>query len=281
MQDNCKLCGFFKDLRLSHIMPDFYIRSSEAWLKTGAQQQTQPHSFVVGVSSDFKDGWKQRNNWEKQLGWTEYLLCHECEQRFGVHEATARVFLYGNAPAPLKKQLLGTIVQASQPGSPPDFLEIREVTIDYRALKLFQLSLLWRAGVAKGMFFKNVDLGKKHEKRLRQLLVNDDPGLELDYPCIMSDLRSQKIEFEGFWREPTTCHDEDQGQRLYKIVIGGYAFMYSVSSHSPSQSFNLFCAKPSGKMFLYVVNGELFLKKMQDALDKAGKLNLQTFAASR
>jgi hypothetical protein len=97
----------------------------------------------------------------------------------------------------------------------------------------------------------------------------------------MFDLRSQKIDFEGFWPEPTPCHDEDRGQKLYKIIIGGYAFMYSVSSHSPSPQFNLFCAKPSGKMFLYVVNGELFLKRMQDALGKAGKLNLQTFAVSR
>jgi hypothetical protein len=176
MQDNCKLCGFFKDLRLSHIMPEFYIRSSESQLETGAQNQTQPHSFVAGISPDFKDGWKQRNNWERQLGWTEYLLCHDCEQQFEKHETAARVLLYGNAPAPLKKQTLGTIVQASQPGSPPDFLEIREVAIDYRELKLFQMSLLWRAGVAKGSFFKNVDLGEKHEKRLKQLLAKDNPG---------------------------------------------------------------------------------------------------------
>jgi hypothetical protein len=278
MQANCKLCGLFAELRLSHIMPDFYIRSSEAQLKTGSQNQTQPHSFVVGVSPDFKDGWKQRNNWEKQLGWTEYLLCHDCEQRFGVHEAAARDFFYGNAPAPLKKQPLGTIVQTPQTGSPPGFLEIREVAIDYRELKLFQMSLLWRAGVAKGSFFKNVNLGEKHEKRLKLLLASDDPGLELDYPCIMFDLRSQKIEFEGFWREPTDCHDEDQGQKLYKIVIGGYAFMYSVSSHPPSPQFDLFCAKANGKMFLYVVNGELFLKRMYDALGKAGKWNHETFA---
>jgi hypothetical protein len=31
-------------------------------------------------------------------------------------------------------------------------------------------------------------------------------------------------------------------------------------------------------MLLPVVNGELFLKRMQDALEKAGKLNVKTFA---
>ena len=269
----CKLCGSLAELRLSHIMPDFYIRSSESCLKTGSQGQAQPHSFVVNVSPDSKDGWKQRNNWEKQLGWTERLLCHQCEQRFGVHEAAARVFLYGNSPTPLKKQQLGTVLRVSH----PDFFEIREVQIDYRELKLFQMSLLWRASIAKGSFFRNVHLGEKHERRLEQFLVNDDPGAELDYPCIMIDLRSPKIEFEGFWREPTACQDEDQGQKLYKIVIGGYAFMYSVSSHSPSSQFKSFCAKPNGKMVLLVTNGEPFLEKMQHSLEKVGKWNRETF----
>jgi hypothetical protein len=255
-------------------MPDFYIRSSEGLQKTGTHGESKPHSFVVSTLPDYKDGWKQRNNWERQLGWKEYLLCHQCEQRFGVHEAAARIFLYGNASAPLKKQTLGTL----RPDPPSGFLGIREVPINYSELKLFQMSLLWRAGIAKGNFFKNVDLGEKHEGKLRQFLVSDNPGLENDYPCIMFDLRSPNVEFESFWPEPTACHDEDRGQKLYKINIGGYVFMYSVSSHSPSAQFNLFCAKPSGKMLLPVVNGELFLKRMQDALEKAGKLNVKTFA---
>jgi hypothetical protein len=227
---------------------------------------------VKSARPDFKDGWMQRNYWEKKLGWKEYLLCGDCEQKFGIHESNARDFLYGNAPPPLKKRVLGTSGASLPTGSPPEFLGIRQVGIDYRELKLFQMSLLWRAGVAKGEFFRNVDLGKKHEEILRQFLVNDDPGAEQDYPCAMFDLRSKKVEFEGFWQEPISCHDEDQGQKLYKIIIGGYAFMYSVSSHPPSQSFHAFCARPNGKMFLPVVNGELFIQRCAMRLKKAGTL---------
>src|ERR1039457_3960697 len=65
----CKLCGSLSDLRYSHIMPDFYIRSSEGLQKTGTHGESKPHSFVVSTLPDYKDGWKQRNNWERQLGW--------------------------------------------------------------------------------------------------------------------------------------------------------------------------------------------------------------------
>lgn len=253
-------------------MPDFYIRSQEANIQTGSQGVAQPHSFVGVARLDFKDGWKQRGHWEKQFGWKEYLLCGDCEKQFGVHESKVRAFLYGTSAPPLKKQILGTAGTYLPAGSPPEFLEIRKVQIDYRELKLFQMSLLWRASVAKGEFFRNVALGEKHESKLRQLLVNGDPGSEKDYPCGMFDLRSRQFDFEGFWQEPITCRDENQGQKLYKIIIGGYAFMYSVSSHSPSQGVLNFSARPNGEMFLPVVNGELFLQRCATRLRKAGKL---------
>lgn len=272
MNGVCKLCGLRKELRHSHIMPDFYIRNQEALIKTGSHGEAQPHSFVAITEPNVKDGWMQRNYWEKQLGWKEYLLCHDCEQRFGVHERKVRDFLYGNAAPPLKKLTLGRMGPSLPAGSPREILEIREVEIDYRELKLFQMSLLWRAGVAEGKFFRYLNLGQKHEKILRQFLANDDPGWEEDYPCMMFDLRFKGLDSEGFWQEPISCHDEDKGQMLYKIIIGGYAFMYSVSSHPASQQFHTCCAKPSGKMFLHVVRGDLFLERCAIRLRKAGKL---------
>jgi hypothetical protein len=253
-------------------MPDFYIRSLEALKNTGSQGVAQPHSFVGIARPDSKDGWMQRGYWEKRLGWKEWLLCDDCEKRFGVHEGKVVNFLYGGARAPLRKKTLGTIVVSPPPRAFPGLLEIREVQVDYRELKLFQMSLLWRAGVAKGEFFQNVDLGEKHERQLRQLLVNDDPGPEGAYPCAMYDLHSKQAEFEGFCQEPTPDRDEEQGQRLYKIIIGGYAFMYSVSTHSPNQLVLTYCAKPNGRMLLPVVNGDVFLQRCQMRLREAGKL---------
>jgi hypothetical protein len=236
------------------------------------KENPEEPSFVAITQPGVKDGWRQRSYWEKQLGWKEYLLCHDCEQRFGVHESKVRTFLYGSAPSPLKKRTLGRLGPPMPAGSPPEFVEFRDVKIDYRELKLFQMSLLWRAGVAEGKCFHNVDLGQKHENRLRQFLLNDDPGLEEDFPCVIFDLRFKGVESEGFCQEPITSHDEDQGQKLYKIIIGGYAFMYSVSSHRASQVFHTCSAKQSGRMLLHVVRGDLFLQRCAERLRKAGKL---------
>lgn len=253
-------------------MPDFFIRSLESWEKTGTHGVTQPKTFYRNTNPDIQDGWRQRGYWEKQLGWKEHLLCEICEKRFEVHETKVKDYLYGNAPAPLKKRILGKSVPLPA-GTTSDVLEVRELDIDYKELKLFQMSLLWRAGVAKGQWFHTIDLGQKHEKNLRQFFLNDNPGSEKDYPCVMCDLRSSGVDFELFWQEPISCHDDDQGQRLYKIIIGGYAFMYSVSSHQPSQMIQSFCAKPTGKMFLQVVKGDIFLQRCATRLRKAGKLS--------
>jgi hypothetical protein len=272
----CKLCGSEKQLMHSHILPAFYIRSLEAWRKKGPHGEAKPHSLVISTKRDFRDGWMQRGYWEKQLGWKEYLLCNDCEKRFQAHEGKIRAFLYGSAPPPLRKQTLGMSITPSAPLPPhvrPDILDIRGVAVDYRALKLFQMSLLWRASVARGEYFLNVDLGQRHENILRQFLLNDDPGTENDYPCVMYDLQSEQFQFENYRERPTSARDCDgQGQRTYRMILGGYAFLYSVSAHPSSHMCLNFCAKPTGKMFLLVVNGELFLERCVMRLRRAGKL---------
>lgn len=47
--------------------------------------------------------------------------------------------------------------------------------LPYRPLKLFRLSLLWRMSVSSLREFALVKLGP-HEERIRQMLLQDDPG---------------------------------------------------------------------------------------------------------
>jgi hypothetical protein len=55
-------------------------------------------------------------------------------------------------------------------------------------VKLFQLSILWRASVAKGDFFSKVKLKPRHEEEIRKMLLNGEPGKEDRYPCGMGRL---------------------------------------------------------------------------------------------
>jgi len=193
MIGSCKLCGSVGVLKESHVIPDFYIRGLEHKRVTGKKGVSQPFSFVLSTLADLADeegGAKQRGHWEKILGMKEYLLCGKCEQEFSEYESYARLFLYGNTPPPLKKLPLGSRIAApvGQAGL-EDLLDVRKVIVDYKRLKLFQLSILWRAGVAKGSFFEDVNLGSFHEMKLRNLLSTKNPGLDTDYACLMVDLQ--------------------------------------------------------------------------------------------
>ena len=106
----CSLCKATGKLFNSHIYPDFFIRSLETKIATGAKGQKQPASIALSTRSDVKGGTKQRGYWEKKLGFKQMLLCQKCEMRLSEYESYFRGFFYGKNPAPLQKQVLGKVV---------------------------------------------------------------------------------------------------------------------------------------------------------------------------
>jgi hypothetical protein len=68
-------------------------------------------------------------------------------------------------------------------GDIPLGLEIH--SFDYPRLKLFFLSLLWRADVTSDPMFKAVRLGA-HEQRIRKMILQKDPGSPEDYSVVLS-----------------------------------------------------------------------------------------------
>lgn len=57
---------------------------------------------------------------------------------------------------------------------------------DYRKLKMFFVSLLWRASASKRPFFEKVQLTSAAEEGLRRRIVNGDPGGRDDLPVILA-----------------------------------------------------------------------------------------------
>jgi hypothetical protein len=52
---------------------------------------------------------------------------------------------------------------------------------EYKLLKLFAISLLWRANATSMDFFSKVSVGERHESRLRMHILEDNPGGVHDY----------------------------------------------------------------------------------------------------
>jgi hypothetical protein len=97
----------------------------------------------------------------------EPLLCYDCEQKSSAFEDYAKRFFYGSSdPIRLSLPLL------------PDPV----FTADYKKMKLFQLSILWRAAEATGEFFSAVILPTHHRERLRQMPFLNAKLIAIRYP---------------------------------------------------------------------------------------------------
>lgn len=154
-----------------------------------------------------------------QKGLREQLLCETCEGRFSPLEGYARGVLFG-----------GTEIEITR--SEDRAFECR---VDYKKFKLFQLSLLWRAGVSKTPEFENVRLGK-HEKQLRKMLLANDPGKFDEYGCILFwPEKHREILDNLVW---SIGPAEIDGVPFFRFIFGGMHWMFFLRREAltPGQS---------------------------------------------
>lgn len=149
--ETCRLCHKRTMLCDSHIIPEFMYKPL----------YDSKHRFFRLSTGD----WPMRSC--KQKGLRERLLCTDCEAQFSNYERYASGVMYGGVPIEITMK--------------PNAFEAR---VDYRLFKLFELSLIWRMGVTSVSEFNDVLLGS-HERRLRKMLQNEEPGETATYGCIL------------------------------------------------------------------------------------------------
>ncbi len=196
---NCALCLRAGELQRSHVIPEFLFRAL----------YDEIHRFHV-ISTDEAE----RNKYQ-QKGPREPLLCAACEQQFSRYERYASLALSGGIE--LGYQFDGPAIVLSG--------------LEYKQFRLFQLSVLWRAGVSRHEFFKDVSLGP-HEEPLRLALLDEDPGPSERYGCIMC-----AVLHEGKIQQDLVLQPERvrfSGLSGYRFVFGGLVWIYVVSGHRSS-----------------------------------------------
>lgn len=192
----CALCGEERPLRNSHIISEFLYSAI----------YDDIHRFHVITSRDSRSTMEQK-------GYREKLLCQDCETKLSRWEGYARSVFAGEAAIQVRQD--GQLIFVSG--------------LDYARFKLFQMSILWRAAVAKGAFFGKVKLGP-HTDRLRAMLRAEDPGEPWRYGCLMVS-----IEFAGqaanMIMQPTPARMGDAS--AVRFTFGGLFLGYRVASHAP------------------------------------------------
>lgn len=189
----CKLCAEKENILLSHIIPE--------WGYAGAYDKK--HRFVP------YDALNEREGQIEQKGIRERMLCCKCETTFSRWEK------YGKSVWELKTGQWRTLRNGSLVG----------IKLDYEQLRLFLLSILWRAHVAEGYFAENVDLGP-HGERIRLMLLNNDPsGPEL-YPCMMMRIFEGNTLQEVGLRFP--IRGRWYGEWAYSVAFKGIGLLYII-----------------------------------------------------
>ena len=197
----CKLClGQGLELRNSHIIPEFFYKPI----------YDPKHQFNVFSETEESPGRPE------QKGLREYLMCGSCEQKLGKWEKYVKELLFDRAPQGIDRG-----DRMEYPG------------IDYAGFKLFQMSLIWRMSVTslKGAGFDNVDVGRTHEERLRNMLDCSDPGEPHDYGCWLVHVAYQISEVGSVIVAPTKTPKRVLGHTCYRTVLGGLFWGFFVSSH--------------------------------------------------
>ena len=101
------------------------------------------------------------------------------------------------------------------------------IGLNYRKLKAFQLSILWRAGVAQDDFFSKVDLAE-HAEPLREMLLSGDPGRQADYGCTLIPVVIEGELLSDLIVQPET--KVGNGFSMAEFVFGGHVWLYLLGS---------------------------------------------------
>ena len=117
---------------------------------------------------------------------------------------------------------------------------------DYAKLKLFFLSILWRASVSSQDFFKKVNLGP-HEPFIREALLSGNP-YDTDWFAVIlakwSDQEEKGIGMMDPFRE------RFEGINYYRMYVGEYIVYCKVDQRQPSETFRSVQLAPESPLII-------------------------------
>jgi len=133
----------------------------------------------------FKENDEGIKPWFLQKGLREYLLCLSCEGHLNKLYERPHVPTWESLCLRKEQPSLKISYGVTEQGT--EFADIEGV--DYASFKLLLLSILWRASIASRREYSSVTLGP-YEEKIRQMLLERNPGPQMLFPCIVTLLKS-------------------------------------------------------------------------------------------
>lgn len=253
MLPECPLCLENKRRHKSHIIPNFFRDPGGTTYPTGKSRRLQPFTVLTHTEPGKKFDKKQHGYWEKKLGLVENLLCGDCEQQLCGYESYFKTFFYGNSNP----------IRFSIPLKSDPFFQA-----DYKKIKLFLLSVLWRASAASGSFFEEVSLSSRDMEYIRQLLRFENPGKDSQYFCSMSRLVPSKKLQERLLAHSISVETPSFAPTFhlfskfstYTFVLGGLVLTFCICRKGVPEIFKNTYIKQCGRFFLSEIEADGFIQ---------------------
>ena len=137
---------------------------------------------------------------------------------------------------------------------------------DYSTLKLFFLTLLWRAGVTKRDMFRKVQLGP-HEHRLRRMILAGDPGDQHDY-AVAVGIHQDTPSYGLPMLSPVPFKEDDTGINYYRFSLGHLNACIKVDGRPSDPTWNGFLISPNAPL-RFVILDELKVTPLYKSLASA------------
>lgn len=233
---SCHLCEKGKDLiKKSHIMSEFLHR----------EMYDENHKLRAFDPKDLLKS-NPRISRPSSGSYEGSLLCKKCDNEIiGEYESYSAKLLNGALGSKKK-------IRCHYSRSIDGIIVLQLSQLHYKNLKLFLLSLLWRAHISSRDEYNDVDLGPYSEK-FRTSILNGDPGK--DYDIIISITKfDEDAGFSTFVGQPVKGKIDNA--TYYSIIINGYLIVYHLKENSLSKKINHHRLKEDGTLTILEVPKE-------------------------
>lgn len=204
----CRGCGKEKDLIDAHIIPKSFYMNLRA---------DSNHLDV------FHNAYPDRKMRSFKGEYDQELLCKECDSVFEKSDDYA------------KKLLIDRFSSFKELHRSGELIGWDMGRIDYKTLKHFFLSVLWRASITSRPFFKRVTLGP-HESIIKSIIWGNEVDKNNTYTIVLSKFVPKKdSSIEQTIMDPDWL--KMNGLNYYRIYFAGYTAWIKVDKRKPEEIF--------------------------------------------
>ena len=233
----CKLCQEDKKLiKKSHIIPDFLYKKI----------YDEKHKLISFTPSEYQEDKKVKTPSSSE--YEGQLLCEECDNKLiGQYESYADKTIYGGNFGKTK-------APDCQKLRSQDLLLLQCKNLDYTKLKLFFLSILWRASISSRPMFSEVNLGDKYTKRIQNMLIEGDASNDTDIAIVALTWSLDNKAPRDLVISPRLS--KSGGKFMYLFPISGFLYFFYVSPDSCHKDFQDYRLKEDGAItFIEIPKG--------------------------